>query len=247
VLDGGGLAVPRLDAVLTINAGQARVAQTLAYGQGADLSIAASGDVADGSIDARLTLLGPMLSEGANSMRPEILVTLKGPATTPKRNVDVSTLAGVLMLRSVERQSRRIDTIEAERREAERREAERREIDRREAERRERERREAEARAVTSPAALPSPIVQEEAAPSGQSPEAPRAVRPPRPATPQAQPSAPVQAPVQNRAPTLPPPLNIGPAPGNRSGQAPATAGPSAAKSNPPPRSALETLFGVQR
>jgi uncharacterized protein involved in outer membrane biogenesis len=247
VLDGGGLAVPRLDAVLTINAGQARVGQTLAYGQGADLSIVGSGDVADGSIDARLTLLGPMLSEGANSMRPEILVTLKGPATTPKRNVDVSTLAGVLMLRSVERQSRRIDTIEAERREAERREAERREIDRREAERRERERREAEARAVTSPAALPSPIVQEEAAPSSQSPEAPRVVRPPRPATPQAQPSAPVQAPVQNRAPILPPPLNIGPAPGNRSGQAPATAGPTAAKSNPPPRSALETLFGVQR
>ena len=132
VLDGGGLAVPRLDAVLTINAGQARIAQTLAYGQGADLAFVASSDIADGSIDARLTLLGPMLSEGANSMRPEILVTLKGPVATPKRSVDVSTLAGVLMLRSVERQSRRIDTIEAERRENEKREAERRERERRE-------------------------------------------------------------------------------------------------------------------
>jgi hypothetical protein len=242
VLDGGGLAVPRLDVVLTISAGQAKVAHTLAYGQGADLAIVVSSDIADGSIDGRLTLLGPMLSEGGNSVRPEILVTLKGPVTAPKRNVDVSTLSGVLMLRSVERQSRRIDTIETERRDAERRENERRE-----AERREQERRETEARAVTAPAALPTPgpiVVPDEAAPHSQ-PQAPRVVRPPRPA--QAQPSVPAQVPVQNRAPSLPPPLNIGPAPGNRSGQAPASTGPTAAKSSPPPRSTLETLFGVQR
>jgi large subunit ribosomal protein L24 len=237
VLDGGGLSVPRLDAPFTINAGQARIAQTLAYGQGADLVFAAGSDIADWSIDARLTLLGPSISEGGNATRPEILVTLKGAPGAPRRNVDVSTLSGFLMLRSVERQSRRIDTMEAERREAERRENERRE-----AERHERERRESEARAVTAPAALPSqPVATEEAAPP--------AGRAPRPATPQAQPAAPVQAPAQNRAPALPPPLNIGPAPGNRSGQSSGAGGPTAAKSSPPsqPRSALEMLFGVQR
>jgi large subunit ribosomal protein L24 len=234
VLDGGGLSVPRLDAPFTINAGQARIAQTLAYGQGADLMFAGGSDIGDWSIDARLTLLGPTISEGGTSTRPEILVTLKGPPGAPRRSLDVSALSGVLMLRSVERQSRRIDTIEAERREQERREQERRET---------------EARAITAPAALPAPvppIVTDETAPPSQ---APRVVRPPRPAAPQAQPSTPAQVPAQNRAPGLPPPLNIGPAPGNRSGQAPGTASPTAAKSNPPPppRSAFETLFGVQR
>jgi len=247
VLDGGSLSVPRLDAPFTINAGQARIAQTLAYGQGADLVFAGGSDIGDWSIDARLTLLGPTISEGGTSTRPEILVTLKGTPGAARRNVDVSTLSGFLMLRSVERQSRRIDTMETERRDAERRENERRE-----AERRERERRESEARAVTAPAALPSPIVQEESAPPVQ-PEVPRVVRPPRPPAPQAQPLAPAQGQVpgqnQNRAPSLPPPLNIGPAPGNKSGQSSGAAAPTAAKSNPPPppRSALETLFGVQR
>ena len=54
VLDGGALAVPRLDAPVAINAGQARIGQTIVYGQGADLSFAAGADLADGSIDARL-------------------------------------------------------------------------------------------------------------------------------------------------------------------------------------------------
>jgi hypothetical protein len=236
VLDGGSLTVPRLDAAVVMNAGQLRIAQTTAYGQGADLTFAGGGDLAEGAIDARLTLLGPAITEGTSTTRPEILVMLKGPLGGAKRTIDVSTLSGFLMLRSVERQARRIDVIEAERRDVERREAERRD-----AERREQERRETEARAVTAPAALPAPapIMQDEGTP-------PRPLRP-RPAPPQAQPAAPVQ----NRAPALPPPLNIGPAPGaGRSGQAPGANG-SAARIVPPaerpPRSTLDSLFGVQR
>jgi large subunit ribosomal protein L24 len=240
VLDGGSLAVPRLDAAVVMNAGQLRIAQTTAYGQGADLTFAGGGDLAEGAIDARLTLLGPSITEGTNTTRPEILVMLKGPLGGPKRTIDVSTLSGFLMLRSVERQARRIDVIEAERRDAERRETEQR----REAERREQERRETEARAVTAPAALPAPapIMQDEGTP----PQTPRPLRP-RPVPPQAQPSAPAL----NRVPALPPPLNIGPTPGaGRSGQAPGANG-AAARVVPPaersPRSTLDTLFGVQR
>jgi uncharacterized protein involved in outer membrane biogenesis len=250
VLDGGALLVPRLDAALALNAGQARVPHTTAYGQGADLAFVASGDLADGAIDARLTLLGPVITEGTSATRPEILVTLKGPLAAPKRTIDVSTLSGFLMLRAVEKQAKRIDLIEAERRdaerreqerrdaerrEAERREGERREAERRDAERREQERREAEARAVTSPASLPPPasIID----------EGPQTRPARRPLAPQAQPSAPVQ----NRAPPLPPPMNIGPPPGSgRSGLAPGPSGAGAARAAPP-RSALDSLFGVQR
>ena len=113
--------------------GRRALGPTTAQGQGADLIIAASADLAETSLDARLTLSGPAIGEGSATTRPEILVLLKGPAGAPKRTVDVSTLSGFLMLRSVERQSRQIDTIEAERREAERREAERKEAERKEA------------------------------------------------------------------------------------------------------------------
>ena len=245
VLDGGALAVPRLDLPVTLSAGQARVGPSKAQGQGADLIIAASADLAETSLDMRLTLSGPAIGEGSSTTRPEILVLLKGPAGAPKRTVDVSTLSGFLMLRSVERQSRQIDTIEAERREAERREAERKEAERKEA-----ERREAAARSAPTPApvALPAPQIPEDVAPPPiMAPE--RQTRP-RPAVP------PVRTPpAADRAPALPPPLNIGPAPGTgKSTQTPRPPGEAAAKGAqpqaappPPPRSALDILFGVQR
>jgi uncharacterized protein involved in outer membrane biogenesis len=275
VLAGGRLAVPRLDAAITISAGQASITPSTALGQGADLAISGSADLADASIDARLTLAGPVISEGANSIRPDILVSLKGPYSAPKRIIDVSALSGWLTLRSVERQAKQISAIEAERRELERREAERRETERREVERREAERREAErrdierreterreaerregekreaekreadkreterkaaeAKASTSsiPAALPVPrIMEEEGAPA-------RAVRPHR-----------VRQPTAEQAPTLPPPLSIGPSPGaGRPAPSPPRAGSAAAQTPPPspPRSALDRLFGVQR
>jgi large subunit ribosomal protein L24 len=236
VLDGGALNVPRLDAPLTINAGQARIGPTIAQGQGADLTITGSADLSDLSLDARLTLTGPVI-EGTTT-RPDILVTLKGPLTTPKRTIDVSALSGFLMLRAVERQSRQIDSIEQDRRDAERREA-----DRREAERKEAERRANESASVPppTPAALPTePAIED--APSAAPVAPPRASRP-RPAQPQAMPQPPGSA---NRPPPLPPPLNIGPAPGASAKPAPKSA--QQPQSPPPaPRSALDVLFGVQR
>jgi large subunit ribosomal protein L24 len=245
VLDGGRLAVPRLDAPITISAGQAILGQTTVLGQGADLAISGSADVAGASIDARLTLSGPAISEGTNSIRPEVLISLKGPYAAPKRSIDVSALSGWLMLRSVERQSKQISAIEAERRDFERREGERREAERREAEKQEAERREAEKREAerkatepkastsSTPAALPVPQIMEE-----PSAPPPRLTRPQRPRQPAAE-----------QAPTLPPPLNIGPPPGSSKPAQPSRSGNAAAQNPPPPppRSALDILFGVQR
>jgi hypothetical protein len=202
-----------------------------------------------------MTLFGPSVSEGVNTTRPEILVTLKGPLAAPKRTVDVAALSAWLMLRSVERQAKHIDAIEAERRdferrEAERRDTERREAERREAERKETERREAEARAITStiPAALPAPAIMNE-----ERSEPPARIQRPRTIAPR----------TTEPAPALPPPLSIGPAPGadSRAGRVPRPAGASqgsqampnqvmpapAMPAPPPPRSSLDTLFGLQR
>jgi uncharacterized protein involved in outer membrane biogenesis len=232
VLDGGSLAVPRLDAPVTINAGQARIGPTIALGQGADLTIAASSDLSEISLDARLTLTGPVI-EGT-SVRPDVLVLLKGPLVAPRRTVDVSALSGFLMLRAVELQSRQIDSIEQERRDAERREA--RETERREAERRDAERAMNETGSVppTTSSALPAP-------PEDTAPGIPSRVGKPR-----AVPTQPLPRPSANadRAPPLPPPLHIGPAPG--AAPRPAAAAKSA-QQPPAPRSALDILFGVQR
>jgi uncharacterized protein involved in outer membrane biogenesis len=246
MLDGGALVVPRLDTAFAVNAGLARTGPALIYAQGANLNLLANADLAANTLDARMTLFGPAVTEGTNTTRPEILVMLKGPLAAPKRTVDVAALSAWLMLRSVERQAKHIDAIEAERRDFERREAERRDVERREAERRDAERREAErkeaerrdaeARAITStvPAALPGPpsIINEERA------EPPARIQRPRTTAPRV---------VEPAAPVLPPPLSIGPAPGTNTKSAPRPTTGQGAQMPPPPRSSLDALFGLQR
>jgi large subunit ribosomal protein L24 len=229
VLDGGPLGVPRLDAVLTVAAGQARIARTIVPAQGADLTLAGAVDLADATLDARLTLTGPSFNDGSTTTRPDVLVLLKGPLSAPKRTIDVSALSGWLMLRSVERQAKRIDAIESERRDSAARESETKPP--------------ALAAPEPSPpvsAALPAPTT--DAAPlvvpvPSTAPALPRPLRPARPpATSRASPPA-------EQAPALPPPLEITPAPGNAKPHRPA-------KQLPPPpqtRSTFETLFGPLR
>lgn len=256
VLDGGALTVPRLDAALTVTAGQARAGRTIVPGQGADLTLAGSVDLADATLDVRLTLTGPILSDGSMTTRPDILVTLKGPVSAPKRTVDVSALSGWLMLRSVDRQAKRLDAIEAERRDAAAREP--------------------EPAAATPPqtpltpappvsAALPAPAPPDAApAPPDAAPTVPDAA----PAPPQARPHrAPRPAtttrtpPAADQPPPLPPPLEITPAPGNAKQQRPPrppgatateprqNAKPPANTAPPPPptRSTLDMIFGPLR
>jgi large subunit ribosomal protein L24 len=219
VLDGGPLAVPRLDAALTVTAGQARIARTIVPAQGADLTLGASADLAEATLDARLTLTGPNFNDGSTTTRPDILVLLKGPLSAPKRTVDVSGLSGWLMLRSVERQARRLDAIEAERRDAAAREAEQPQ--------------------APPPAPEPAPPVSAALPSSTASDAAPTAVPAPvvTPALPR--PQRPVRSPATTQAPALPPPLEITPTPGNAKQPRPAK--------QPAPRSTFETLFGPSR
>jgi large subunit ribosomal protein L24 len=229
VLDGGALGVPRLDAVLTIAAGQARIARTIVPAQGADLTLAGGADLADATLDARLTLTGPSFGDGSTTTRPDVLVLVRGPLAAPRRTVDVSALSGWLMLRTVERQARRLDAIEAERRDAAAREVE----------------------SPPAPPPAPAPAPVSAALPSAtttdappitvpQAAPAPTVVPPPRPQRP-ARPPATSRAAPPDQAPALPPPLEIMPAPGNAKPHRPAKQLP------PPPRSTLETLFGPLR
>jgi large subunit ribosomal protein L24 len=111
-LASGVLTFALAEGALAINAGQARLSNTTVRAQGADLAVSGSVNLADGAIDARLTLLGAAGTGTLANTRPEIAITLKGPSDNPKRNIDVAALATWLALRAVEQQSKKLDLLE---------------------------------------------------------------------------------------------------------------------------------------
>jgi hypothetical protein len=80
--------------------------------QGADLTASGSVNLADGAMDARLSLLGAAGTGALASTRPEIGITLKGPSDAPRRSIDVAALTSWLALRAVEQQSKKLELLE---------------------------------------------------------------------------------------------------------------------------------------
>jgi large subunit ribosomal protein L24 len=235
-LDNGNLPLTHAEGALTIAGGQARLRNVASRASGADLAIAANVDLADGSLDATLTLTGtPTVGAG---IRPAVFVSLKGPFAGPKRSVDATALAGWLALRSVEQQSKRIEAMEKARREAE----EAMEKARREAEAvKERARREAEAaaeraRAASLPDSAAATPDEPEVAPAVPAP-APSA-KPAKPAPAARETSTTTGVPAIMAPPQLPPPINITPAPRPRSEPRPAARAENPAPQTPQARPA---------
>jgi len=108
-LDSGPLEIAHADGVIAVAGGQVRLSTMIARAKGADLSASANLDLVSTTLDARLALSGPVV---ASSGRPEIVVVLRGPLISPKRNIDVSSLAGWLALRAVDQQSKKLEAIE---------------------------------------------------------------------------------------------------------------------------------------
>jgi hypothetical protein len=100
------------EGTITINNGQARLSNTIARAQGAELVVNGGLDLAQGTLDARLTLLGSGGAGAPANTRPEVLISLKGPVDAPKRSIDVAALSSWLALRAVEQQSKKLDVLE---------------------------------------------------------------------------------------------------------------------------------------
>jgi large subunit ribosomal protein L24 len=115
-LDNAGLPVSKVSATISISAGQARLRDIAIKSDRADLQATARVDLADGTLDALLTLNGLAAAPGA--VRPAVLIALKGPFDAPKRSIDTGLLTSWLTLRAVEQQSRQIDAMEQARRDA---------------------------------------------------------------------------------------------------------------------------------
>ena len=109
-LDTGPLPIASADASLAMAGGIMRIETFAASTERADLAVTGSYNLMDGRIDVRLALTGAAIA-GA-PMRPELVVFLRGPATAPDRTIDVSMLTGWLALRSVDRQTKRLEAIE---------------------------------------------------------------------------------------------------------------------------------------
>jgi hypothetical protein len=107
----GGLGIALAEGAITISDGQVRLNNPTVRAQRADLTAGGTVNLAEGALDARLTLFGAGAGAPTDT-RPEIGIVLKGPIETPKRTVDVAALASWLALRAVEQQSKKLDVLE---------------------------------------------------------------------------------------------------------------------------------------
>lgn len=114
----GKLPIGHADATLTVDGGQMRVSPLTFRSDDVSLTLTANMDLAEGQADARLLLSGPHRADAA--VVPEISLTLKGPIGEARREVDVTGLVAWLTLRSIERQSKRLEAIENAERETDR-------------------------------------------------------------------------------------------------------------------------------
>jgi AsmA-like C-terminal region len=106
----GGLAIPIAEGTIRVNSGQARLSDAAVRAQGAELAVSGNVDLAQGDLDARLTLSGAAGATAGHA--PDVVIALKGPLETPKRTIDVAAFSNWLALRAVEQQSRKLDVLE---------------------------------------------------------------------------------------------------------------------------------------
>lgn len=222
-LGSGQLSVRQAQGTIAVNAGQLRLHDVSADSADAALALDGNLDLIDGALDAHLVLSG---TSQAGGVRPDIYMALKGPLTDPTRSIDVSALTGWLTLRAIANQAERVQKLEQAARA--RAEAERQRV---EAERK-RQQEEARKRAAAAqqqsapPAAAngtPAPAASSSASggamSSGPSPLSKRQPVPrvkKQPTAAHRKPAAPTLAgrpPRGERAPTLPPPIEIHPLP----------------------------------
>jgi large subunit ribosomal protein L24 len=109
-LASGQLNVKNAEGQLAIGAGQIRLTDAKASGEGADLAMSGVFDLTNGTVNARLVLTGADIAAGA---RPDIFVALNGPLGAASKTIDVSGLTGWLTLRAIDQQSKKLDAIEA--------------------------------------------------------------------------------------------------------------------------------------
>ncbi|RIK98505.1 MAG: hypothetical protein DCC74_04365 [Proteobacteria bacterium] len=187
-LAAGALAVGNAEMAFNIKDGRLRAGPATLNGEGAQAIVSGGYDIAADQFDMRATLTSTR--HGAASSHPDLTLFVHGTPDRPQVMTDVSSLASWLALRTIERETQRLDAIE---------------------------RGDATARAArpdtVAPSASPPPAPPVPPSPPRPAPEA----RPPSitPSVPASRPAATApQAPVVPPVAPLPPPVEVRPAPG---------------------------------
>ncbi len=110
-LAGGDLSFDRVAVPFTLTGGILRSGAVTAENGGGRLGGAVALDLARLTLDADLTL-GPNRPDA-----PQVGISFEGPAADPKRRIDATSLTSWLSVRAVERETKRIEAMEAELRE----------------------------------------------------------------------------------------------------------------------------------
>jgi large subunit ribosomal protein L24 len=109
-LAAGSLKVAAAQIPFNIRDGRLRVGATTLDAEAASAIVSGGYDVAADQIDIRAILTSTTI--GLASSRPEIQLFVAGPPDALTRNVDVSALSSWLAVRAIDRETRRLDSIE---------------------------------------------------------------------------------------------------------------------------------------
>jgi uncharacterized protein involved in outer membrane biogenesis len=109
-LSAGGLPVALAEIPFTMQDGRLHVDPVTLEAQGARARISGGYDVPADQTDIRVTLTST--TQGAEGARPEIQLFTVGTPDTLNRSVDVSPLSRWLALRAIDRETRRLDSLE---------------------------------------------------------------------------------------------------------------------------------------
>jgi large subunit ribosomal protein L24 len=110
VLSGGALSVASAQIPFTIRDGRLRVGPTTLDAGGASAVVSGGYDIPADQFDIRAALASA--SVGQASGRPEIIVFAGGTPDALERTVDVASLSSWLAVRAIDRETRRLDSIE---------------------------------------------------------------------------------------------------------------------------------------
>jgi AsmA-like C-terminal region len=110
ILTAGSLKVAAAQIPFNIRDGRLRVGATTLDAEAASAILSGGYDVAADQVDIRATLTSTTI--GLASSRPEIQLFVVGSPDGLTRNVDVSALSSWLAVRAIDRETRRLDSIE---------------------------------------------------------------------------------------------------------------------------------------
>jgi hypothetical protein len=103
----------RAEAGIHLEGGQARMVSNPALGV-PDVELGVSGlvNLLEGVLDWRLTLSAMPRAGAPMKAWPEIIVSLRGPVTAPRRTIDVAAFTSWLAARAINQQSNKLDVLE---------------------------------------------------------------------------------------------------------------------------------------